>query len=88
MGDVDLVFAGDLILDVPQPDYWLDGIAGHLRAADIAIGHLEVPHTSRAARLHTDIAAPGADPHNVPAVRRAGFHAVSLAGNHIADCGA
>ena len=88
MGDVDLVFAGDLILDVPQPDYWLDGIAGHLRAADIAIGHLEVPHTSRASRLHTDIAAPGADPHNVPAVRRAGFHAVSLAGNHIADCGA
>jgi len=88
MSDVDLVFAGDLILDVPQPDYWLDGIAGHLRAADIAIGHLEVPHTSRAPRLHTDIAAPGADPHNVPAVRRAGFQAVSLAGNHIADCGA
>ena len=25
MNDVDLVFAGDLILDVPQPDYWLDG---------------------------------------------------------------
>ncbi len=88
MSDVDLVFAGDLILDVPQPDYWLDGIASQLRAAHIAIGHLEVPHTARAPRLRADIAAPGADPHNVPALRRAGFQAVSLAGNHIADCGA
>jgi poly-gamma-glutamate synthesis protein (capsule biosynthesis protein) len=88
MSDVDLVFSGDLILDVPQPDYWLDGIAPRLRAAHVAIGHLEVPHTRRPARLRGDIAAPGADPDNVAAVRRAGFHAVSLAGNHMADCGA
>jgi poly-gamma-glutamate synthesis protein (capsule biosynthesis protein) len=88
MNDVDLVFAGDLILDVPQPDYWLDGIAPRLRAAGVAIGHLEVPHTRHASRLQGDIAAPGADPANVAALGRAGFHAVSLAGNHIADCGA
>ena len=88
MSDVDLVFSGDLILDVPQPDYWLDGIAPRVRDADVAIGHLEVPHTRHAPRLHGDIAAPGADPDNVSAVRRAGFQAVSLAGNHIADCGA
>jgi len=88
MNDVDLIFAGDLILDVPQPDYWLDGIAPLLRGAAVAIGHLEVPHTGRAPNLHADIAAPGADPANIPALRRAGFHAVTLAGNHIADCGA
>lgn len=88
MSDVDLLFSGDLILDVPQPDYWLDGIAARLRGAAIAIGHLEVPHTRRAPSLHGDIAAPGADPDNVAAIRRAGFHAVTLAGNHIADCGA
>jgi poly-gamma-glutamate capsule biosynthesis protein CapA/YwtB (metallophosphatase superfamily) len=88
MSDVDLIFAGDLILDVPQPDYWLDGIAPRVRRADVAIGHLEVPHTRHVARLAGDIAAPGADPDNVAAIRRAGFHAVSLAGNHIADCGA
>lgn len=87
MNDVDLVFAGDLILDVPQPDYWLDGIATRVRDADVAIGHLEVPHTRRASTLRGDIAAPGAEPGNVAAVRRAGFDAVSLAGNHIADCG-
>ncbi len=88
MSDVDLVFSGDLILDVPQPDHWLDGIAPALRAANVAIGHVEVPHTRAAARLRSDIAAPGADPDHVPAIRRAGFHAVTLAGNHIADCGA
>jgi poly-gamma-glutamate synthesis protein (capsule biosynthesis protein) len=88
MSDVDLLFAGDLILDIPQADYWLDGIAPRLRAAGVAIGHLEVAHTRHAPRLRGDIAAPGADPDNLPALRRAGFHAVSLAGNHIADCGA
>jgi len=88
MSDADLVFAGDLILDVPQPDYWLEPLAPRLRAAGVAIGHLEVPHTRRAPRMHGDIAAPGADPAHVAALRRAGFHAVTLAGNHIADCGA
>src|SRR5204862_7003706 len=53
-----------------------------------AVGHLEVPHTRRPSSLAGDIAAPGADPDNVPAIRRAGFSAVTLAGNHIADCGA
>jgi poly-gamma-glutamate synthesis protein (capsule biosynthesis protein) len=85
---VDLLFSGDLILDVPQPDYWLDGIATRLRGAAVAVGHVEVPHTRRAPSLRGDIAAPGADPDNVAAIRRAGFHAVTLAGNHIADCGA
>jgi len=85
---VDLLFSGDLILDVPQPDYWLEGIAARLRAADLAVGHVEVPHTRRAPSLQGDIPAPGADPEHVPALRRAGFHAVTLAGNHIADCGA
>lgn len=87
MSDVDLIFCGDLILDVPRPDYWLDGIAARVRGADVAVGHVEVPHTRHAPELRGDIAAPGADPDNVAAIRRAGFHAVTLAGNHIADCG-
>jgi poly-gamma-glutamate capsule biosynthesis protein CapA/YwtB (metallophosphatase superfamily) len=85
---VDLLFSGDLILDVPQPDYWLDGIAARLRAAAVAVGHVEVPHTRRPPSLRGDVAAPGADPDHVAALRRAGFRAVTLAGNHIADCGA
>ena len=85
---IDLLFAGDLVLDEPRPDHWLSGIAPALQAADIAIGHLEVPHTRRDSVMRSDVPAPGADPAHLPALARAGFHAVSLAGNHIADCGA
>src|SRR5688572_14682126 len=88
MSEIQLLFTGDLILDAPQPDHWLDGIAPRLRRAAVAIGHVEVPHTRHAPSMRKDIAAPGADPDNVAALGRAGFHAVSLAGNHIADCGA
>jgi poly-gamma-glutamate capsule biosynthesis protein CapA/YwtB (metallophosphatase superfamily) len=83
-----ILFAGDLVLDVPDADHWLSGIAPAVRAADLAIGHLEVPHTQRGSELHGDVPAPGAPPENLDALHRAGFHAVTLAGNHIADCGA
>jgi poly-gamma-glutamate synthesis protein (capsule biosynthesis protein) len=85
---LELVFTGDLVLDEPQPDHWLSGIAPALRTADVAIGHLEVPHTRHGSEMRSDVPAPGADPAHVPALARAGFHAVTLAGNHIADCGA
>lgn len=83
-----LVFTGDVILDVPKPDHWLAGIAPALQAADLAIGHLEVPHTHSRNELAGDVPAPGADPAHLAALKRAGFSAMTLAGNHIADCGA
>lgn len=83
-----IVFTGDVILDVPQPDHWLAGIAPALQAADLAIGHLEVPHTHSRIELSADVPAPGADPAHLAALARAGFSAMTLAGNHIADCGA
>lgn len=85
---LELAFAGDLVLDEPDPDHWLSGIAPALRGVDLAIGHLEVPHTSRGIEQTGDVPAPGADPAHVAALARAGFKAVSLAGNHVADCGA
>lgn len=85
---MELIFTGDLILDEPDPDYWLGGIASHLRQADLAIGHLEVPHTSHSAAAGDDIPAPGANPAHLPALARAGVGVVTLAGNHIADLGA
>ncbi len=84
---MNLIFAGDLVLDEPDPDHWLSGIAPALRAADLAIGHLEVPHSTSRVELQGDVPAPGADPAHLAALARAGFGAVSLAGNHIADCG-
>lgn len=88
MALIDILLAGDLVLDEPDPDHWLSGIAPALRAADLAIGHLEVPHTRRGQELQGDVPAPGAEPGHLDALQRAGVHAVTLAGNHIADCGA
>lgn len=84
----DIVCCGDLVLDEPDPDHWLAGIAPVLRAASLAIGHLEVPHTLHVSNVAHDVPAPGAAPEHLAALRRAGIDAVTLAGNHIADCGA
>ena len=84
---VSLVFTGDLVLDVPGADHWLSAIAPALRSADLAIGHLEVPHTLSRSELAGDVPAPGAPPENLDAIHRAGFAAVTMAGNHMADCG-
>ncbi len=85
---LDIALVGDLVLDEPDADYWLAGIAPALAAADLAIAHLEVPHTSRGQEKAGDVPAPAAPPENVAAIARAGIDMVSLAGNHIADCGA
>ncbi len=85
--EITIVLTGDLVLDVEDADHWLEGIAPAVRQADVAIGHLEVPHTRRGTELRGDVPAPGAPPENLAALERAGFTAVSLAGNHIADCG-
>jgi poly-gamma-glutamate capsule biosynthesis protein CapA/YwtB (metallophosphatase superfamily) len=86
--DIDLLFTGDMVLDVEQPDHWLSGIAPALHAADLSIGHLEVPHTLRGHELAGDVPAPGSPPEHLDALQRAGVAALTLAGNHIADCGA
>ncbi|MCX7283340.1 MAG: CapA family protein [Novosphingobium sp.] len=87
-GAISIVLAGDLVLDEPDAPYWLAGIAPALQAADLAVGHLEVPHSARGVELKGDVPAPAAPPENVGAIAGAGFHMLSLAGNHIADCGA
>jgi len=85
---LDLLFTGDLVLDLPDPDHWLSGIAPATRAAQLTIGHLEVPHNRRGTEMAGDVPAPGADPAHLPALQRAGFDILTLAGNHISDCGA
>jgi len=88
MAAIDFIFTGDLVLDEPRPDYWLAGIAPLTESADVTIGHLEVPHTRGGTETLGDVPAPGADPAHLAALERAGFDAVTLAGNHIADRGA
>jgi len=78
---------GDLILDEPDPGSYLAASTPLLRAADVAIGHVEVPHTTATASASTDVPAPPADPAALGALTDAGFHVVTLAGNHIYDLG-
>lgn len=85
---ISVLLVGDLVLDEPDGAHWLSGIAPALRQGDLAIGHLEVPHTRCSAELAGDVPAPGAPPENLAAIADAGIALVSLAGNHIADCGA
>jgi len=87
MAATSILLLGDLILDVPDPDHWLAGIAPLTRAAEVVIGHLEVPYTTSKEEMPGDVPAPGADPSHLDALARAGITAVSMAGNHMMDCG-
>jgi poly-gamma-glutamate synthesis protein (capsule biosynthesis protein) len=87
MADTEILLLGDLILDVPEPDHWLSAIAPITRAADVVIGHLEVPYTTSEEEMPGDVPAPGANPAHLDALARAGFTAFSMAGNHMMDCG-
>ncbi|MFL6728166.1 MAG: CapA family protein [Sphingomicrobium sp.] len=87
MAAIDIRLLGDMILDTPDPDHWLSGIAPLMHDADLCIAHLEVPHTRRGLEVPGDVPAPGAEPDHLAALSRAGVHAVSLAGNHMMDRG-
>jgi hypothetical protein len=78
---------GDLILDEPDPASYLAPAAPLLRAADVAIGHVEVPHSMATVSASTDVPAPPSDPEALGALADAGFDVVTLAGNHIYDAG-
>ncbi|WP_262403303.1 CapA family protein [Actinomadura sp. CNU-125] len=78
---------GDLILDEPEPASFFAPASAALAAGTIVIGHVEVPHTDSSEQRGTDVPARPADPAALRAVAGAGFGVVTLAGNHIADCG-
>lgn len=87
MNAITMMMVGDLILDEPDPDGFFEPSRALLQSADVLIGHVEVPHTARGVEQSTDVPAPPADPAHLQALPRAGFHVVTLAGNHIADSG-
>jgi poly-gamma-glutamate synthesis protein (capsule biosynthesis protein) len=82
-----LMLVGDLILDEPAPDSYFDPARSILQQADLLIGHVEVPHTRRGRENTSDVPAPPSDPDNLTALKHAGFHVATLAGNHIFDAG-
>jgi poly-gamma-glutamate synthesis protein (capsule biosynthesis protein) len=82
-----IMMTGDLVLDEPDADRFFALARGALGQADILIGHVEVPHTHRGVESIGDVPAPASDPENLSALKHAGFHMASLAGNHIHDRG-
>lgn len=83
-----LMMVGDLVLDEPDPDFFFDAAREVLHTAGLLVGHVETPYTLRGQELQSDIPAEAADPAKIAALRRAGFHGASLAGNHVYDRGA
>jgi hypothetical protein len=82
-----LMLVGDLILDEPEADIFFEPARGTLQEADVLVGHVEVPHTRRGSENTFDIPAPPSNPDNLAALKRAGFHIATLAGNHMFDAG-
>jgi poly-gamma-glutamate capsule biosynthesis protein CapA/YwtB (metallophosphatase superfamily) len=87
MADVKLALVGDLILGEPDPEFFFEEVRGTLRARDLVIGHIEVPHTRRGRERRFDVPAIPSDPDHLAALSGAGFHVATLAGNHIYDYG-
>lgn len=82
-----IVLTGDLILDEPEPDWYFELARPVLLAADLVVGHVEVPFTLRDAEGRAN-PNPGRDPQKMAALQRAGFHVATLAANHVYDQGA
>jgi poly-gamma-glutamate synthesis protein (capsule biosynthesis protein) len=78
---------GDLVLDEPDPAFFFAPSKDLLAGADVAIGHIEVPHSDTTVQSSLDVPAPPADPAALEAVAQAGFDIVTLAGNHVFDAG-
>jgi len=86
-GAVSLLATGDLILDEPEPDSFFEPSREVLRAADLVVGHVEVPFSTRV--RHAPLVPPEArDPAKLVALKRANVAAASLAANHVYDAGA
>lgn len=87
MSDLSLLMVGDLVLDEPDPDRFFDASRAVLRAGDLVVGHVETPYTLRGREQSGDVPAEAGDPSRLASLARAGFHAASLAGNHMYDQG-
>ncbi len=79
---VEMLAVGDIAYSGEAKDFF-DATAPVLKSADIVIGQLEVPYTTR----HPQAANLGRDPALLEILASVGFDVLTLAGNHIADAG-
>ncbi len=88
MSQTTLYAVGDVITDRPNPHESFDLVRGALGKADIAFCQLESNLTTRGTRLPQARHTLRGDPRMADAIKDAGFHVVSFAGNHCMDWGA
>ncbi|WP_138444297.1 CapA family protein [Sinomonas susongensis] len=84
---VEISFVGDLMLSAPDPARFFADSRHLFLGTDVAIGHLEWPHTDRGQVCVVDIPAAANPPDYLTALSESGFHAVTMAGNHMFDQG-
>lgn len=84
---ITIAAVGDVILDEPDPDRFFEPSSATIASADVAIAHVEVPHTHRGNGFSTDVPAPASPPEHLAALKTAGFDVATLAGNHMFDQG-
>ncbi|MBL8552175.1 MAG: CapA family protein [Hyphomonadaceae bacterium] len=82
-----LLAVGDVAADRPDPRRCFDHVRARVREADVAFCQLEVNLTTRGVRLPQARHTMRGDPAIAAAIRDAGFHVVSFAGNHCMDWG-
>src|SRR5437762_207799 len=85
--DAVLGFAGDVFVHCDTPERVFEHVVEELHAVDLLFGNLEGVYT-RTPQFAPTVQLPVyADPANARVLGPAGFTVMSLANNHILDCG-
>jgi poly-gamma-glutamate synthesis protein (capsule biosynthesis protein) len=84
---VRIAAVGDIVLQQPETEKLFEPSSAVLRAADVAIGQIEVPHTTSTETTGITVPSPPADPEALRAMAQAGFTVGTTAGNHAFDLG-
>ncbi len=82
-----IMAVGDIVLQHDAPDPYFEPTAELTRAADVAIGQIEVPHTTETGVTAITVPSPPSRPDDLGAMARAGFEIGTVAGNHAFDLG-
>ncbi|MER7606456.1 CapA family protein [Nocardioides sp. NPDC127503] len=84
---VRIAAVGDIVLQQPETEKLFEPSSAILRAADVAIGQIEVPHTTSTETTGITVPSPPAEPEALRAMAEAGFTVGTTAGNHAFDLG-
>jgi len=78
---------GDIVMQYGDPERYFAPSAPITRASDVAIGQIEVPHTTETAVSALTVPSPPADPAYLDVMAAAGYDIGTVAGNHAFDLG-